>query len=97
MLNVENLKAVMEAKGVNSFRKLASASGVPYSTLNYMINGHDMYIGTLANIANTLNEPIETFINMSHSFVIYYEDDGIIHRRNVDANNLYEVTARYMM
>ena len=97
MLNVENLKIIMKAKGVNTLRILSEKSGIPYSTLNYMMNGHDMYIGTLANIANALNEPIETFINMSHAYVIYYEKEGVLCSKNIIANNLYEVTACYMM
>ena len=97
MLDTEKLEFIMREKGVKSLRELSQKSGVPYSTLNYMINGHDMYIGTLANIAKYLKEPLESFINMPHKYVIFYEQSGEIQHKSIKANNLFEVTARYMM
>ena len=97
MLDVGNLKKIMLAKGINSLKELSMKSGVPYSTLHYMLSGHDMYVGTIAMIARTLNEPIESFINIANTYIIYYEKEGVVHRKNIVANSLYEVTACYMM
>lgn len=97
MLDVERLKSIMKVKGINSLKELSNESGVPYSTLNYMLTGHDMFIGTLANIAKYLKEPIESFINISHKYIIFYEKEGKICYRKIKANNLYEVATRYMM
>lgn len=97
MLDAEKLLFIMKSKGIKSMKELSLKSGVPYSTLNYMINGHDMYLGTLANIAKCLKEPIESFINMAHNYIVFYEQFGEVQYKNIKANNLYEVTARYMM
>ena len=97
MLDVTNLKNIMNAKGINSLKELAKSSGLPYSTLNYMVSGHDMYIGTLAIVAHTLNEPIESFISLFNTYIIYYEKAGKLHRKSIIANSIYEVTSCYMM
>ena len=97
MLNVENLQLIMKAKGVNSLKELSIQSGVPYSTLNYMLTGHDMFIGTLANIAQSLKEPLDSLVNIPQRYIIYYQKEGTTVYRKIDANNIFEVTARYMM
>lgn len=97
MLDVTNLKNILKTKGFKSLKELSKRAGLPYSTLNYMLNGHDMYIGTLAIIARTLNEPMDSFINLSNTYVIYYEKDGEVYSKNIIANDLYEVTCSHMM
>ena len=97
MLDTEKLQYIMKCRGVKTYRELSQKSGIPYSTLNYMLGGHDMYIGTLANISRCLKEPIESFINMANNYVVFYERFGEVQHKIIKANNLYEVTARYMM
>ena len=97
MLDVENLKIIMRKKGFKSLRELSKKSGVPYSTINYMIAGHDMCISTILNIANVLNEPLETLLKPSHNYMLFDDKNGKTLCRNIKANNLYEVTLLYMM
>ena len=97
MLNIEVLKEIVKAKGIKNLKEFADIAEIPYSTLNYMLSGHDMYIGTLANIANVLKEPIESLINVSHKFLILKNINGKIKTQTIYAANIYEVTAKYMM
>ena len=97
MLNVDNLQEIIKSKGIKNFKNLAKETGIPYSTINYMLGGHDMYIGTLANLSNSLKEPIESFINISHKYTILKEINGKIETQSINATNIYEITAKYMM
>ncbi len=86
ILNVGKLFELMEEKEIKSLRALSKKTKIPYSTLNYMASGHDMYVGTLVEISRFFNVPVDYLINKSYSIAVYTEDSSIF----LDTSNFYE-------
>ena len=97
MLNSDKLYELMEAKGVKSLRILSHESGVAHTTLYYMINGHDMNVGTLAMLARYFKEPLDSLVNRSYQYVLLTERRGKTYSNKIKASSMYEVVAKYMM
>lgn len=73
MLNVKKLYELMEEKEVPSISSLARLVKIPYTTLLYMLSGHDMHVGTLVELSRFFNVPIDYLVNKSYSIVAYSE------------------------
>lgn len=77
MLNIERLYELMRDAGIETLAELCRKVKVPYTTLNYMINGHDMHVSTVLQIAKYFEVPIDDLIYRNYRLVIVRED-GII-------------------
>lgn len=66
MLNLKVFYELMEYKGIKNVKELSRKCKVPYTTINYMILGHDMYVSSIIEIARFFNVPIDYLINKSY-------------------------------
>ncbi|HBA38156.1 MAG TPA: hypothetical protein DCY94_05495 [Firmicutes bacterium] len=74
MLNIKYLLELMEEKGIPNMSALSRLTKIPYSTLNYMLTGHDMHVGTFVELSKFFNIPVDYMINKPYSVVVYTED-----------------------
>ncbi|MCI8497917.1 MAG: helix-turn-helix transcriptional regulator [Bacilli bacterium] len=77
MLNSKKLFELMQEKEIKNMYVLSKQTKIPYSTLSYMISGHDMYVGTLIELSRFFNVPIDHLISKSYGIATYSEN-GII-------------------
>lgn len=66
MLNTKLIYELMDYKGIKSVKELSRKCKVPYTTLNYMFLGHDMYVSSIIEVAHFFNVPIDYLINKSY-------------------------------
>ena len=93
MLNVPKLKELMKEVGIKSIKDLSREVKIPYTTIYYMINGHDMQLSTMVELAKYFGVPVDYLINKSYKFVTYTENySGVI-----EASSLIEATVLGMM
>lgn len=93
MLNVEKLYELMQEKDVPSVAQLSRDTNIPYSTLSYMISGHDMYVGTMIELSRYFNVPIDHLINKNFGIVTYSEDSYVY----TETSSIVEATVSSMM
>jgi len=92
-MNVKKLYELMNEKDVKSLAQLSRETGICYSTLSYMISGHDMYVGTLIELSRYFNVPIDYLINKNFYIATYSENDCIY----TDTSSIIEATVSSMM
>lgn len=83
----------MNVKEVRNVYELSKVTKIPYTTLNYMIAGHDMHVSTLIELSRYFNVPIDSLINKSYGITVFREEDTI----NTRTSNIYEATMSTMM
>lgn len=93
MLNYKKLYELMQEKEVKNVYELSKQTKIPYSTLSYMMSGHDMYVGTLIELSRFFNVPIDHLINRSYGIATYSEK-GIIY---CDTASFVEAAVSTMM
>ena len=92
MINTEILYKLMREKSIKSMRELSERTSIPYTTLMYAIGGHDMYVGTIMQIAKYFQIPMDYLVNKSYGAVVLKNDKMIY----TDNSSLIEATLRYM-
>lgn len=93
MLSKAKIKNLMKDRNVRTVRELSKKSHVPYSTLNRMIQGYDMHLSSIIELAKFLNVPVDNLINKGYS-IYWYSDYEVI---DTDTSNFYEVTLKMML
>lgn len=93
MLNNQKLKELMKEKNIKSKRQLSKMSKIPYSTLIYMFEGHDMQVSTLIELSKFFGVPIDHLISKNFGVVALTEKGNIF----VDTSNIIEATVSTMM
>lgn len=71
MLNVKAIKELMRDMHINNVSTLARVTNIPYTTLNYMFNGHDMKVGTIIELSKFFGVPIDYLISKPYNVVVY--------------------------
>ena len=97
MLNVTKLKEIMKEKGIETMRELSDKSNIPYTTLYYIMKGHDMNVTTLKLLADFLKEPLDSLIEDECNYVLYIDDGDKVYCKHIKASSNYEVMTKYMM
>lgn len=69
MLSALKLADLMREKDIKSLYELSIQTKIPYSTLNYMLSGHDMYVGTLMVIARFFEVNLEELLDIPYGIV----------------------------
>lgn len=90
MLNKEKLKQLMEDNYIKNVKDLSRKSHVPYSTINRMIQGYDMHVGSLIELAKCLNVPLDSLIHKHYRIIGYTNEKKITY----NTSNLLEATLR---
>lgn len=93
MLNLKIFYELMSIKDVKSILELSRKTKIPYTTLKYMIAGHDMHVSSLIELSKFFNVPIDHLINKYYGITGYKEDKII----NYSTSNIYEATLSSMM
>ncbi len=86
MLNVAKFYELMKEKDVPTISALSRIVKIPYTTLLYMLSGHDMHVGTLVELSRFFNVPIDYLINKSYSIGVYTENS----EEHLDTSSLIE-------
>ncbi len=73
MLNTERVYELMQDKEIYTLSALSRSSGIAYTTLQYMLNGHDVYVGTIIELAKFFNVPIDYIVNKSYGIRVVSE------------------------
>lgn len=68
------LLELMKEKDIPNMSVLARLTKIPYSTLNYMLMGHDMQVSTLIQLSQFFNIPVDYLINKPYKAVVYTEN-----------------------
>lgn len=71
MLNIDIIKELMREKGIKSYKQLAKLTSIPYTTLYYMISGHDMFVSSLVTLSNFFNVPMDYLIENCYGVMSY--------------------------
>jgi predicted transcriptional regulator len=77
MLNLNVLHELMKEKNIHNLRVLAIEANMSYTTLRYMVTGHDMHVSTLVELSKFFNIPIDYLVNKSYGYVSYSDDETI--------------------
>lgn len=93
MLNDQKLKELMKEKNIKSKLQLAKLSKIPYSTLIYMFQGHDMQVSTLVELSKFFGVPIDHLISKNYG-VINITEKG---NSYIDTSSIIEATVSTMM
>jgi len=93
VINLGKFYDLMKDKGVTSIRELSDETKIPYTTLHYMLNGHDLYVGNAVELAKFFGVPVDYFINKSYR-VVSFTNDKVFY---FPTSNLIEATALYVM
>ncbi len=93
MLNDQKLKELMKEKNIKSKLQLAKLSKIPYSTLIYMFQGHDMQVSTLVELSKFFGVPIDHLISKNYG-VINITEKG---NNYIDTSSIIEATVSTMM
>ncbi len=93
MLNTEAIRELMKDKGVKSILQLSRETKIPYTTINYMLKGHDMHVGNLIELSRYFNVPIDDLINKNYGFTVITDDEEI----ECNTSNIYQATMSTMM
>lgn len=93
MLNIERLYELMRNRGIETLAELCRKARVPYTTLNYMINGHDMHVSTVLQIAKYFEVPIDDLIYRNYRLITVREDETIF----TNLSNVFDVFMSIMV
>ena len=93
MLDCQKLYDLMDEVGVKSMRELSIRSRIPYTTLIYMRDGHDMEVSTLVTLANFFKVPADYLIDSTYGVLTISDTSS----RFIHSTNLYEATVLSMM
>jgi len=86
MLNLDKFYELMKEREVANLNQLSMETGLPYTTISYMLTGHDMYVGNLVELAKFFNVPVDYMINKPYRIAVYTEDTV----EYVDSSSLIE-------
>ncbi len=86
MLNTEKLYELMQEKEISTLSGLSRCSGIAYTTLQYMVDGHDFYVGTVLELSKFFNVPLDYMINKPYGVHIVSEN----HEKFLNTTNLVE-------
>lgn len=75
MLNLEIFRELMAEKSIKGIMELSRQAKIPYTTLLYMLNGHDMHVSTLVELAKFFGVPVDYLINKSYGILVCTEND----------------------
>ena len=87
MLNSEYLDYLMKENGIKNLRVLSRKCNVAYTTLRHAYTGHDMFVGTLIEIAKFFEVPIDNLINKNYG-IVSINNKG--EERFIKTTNIYE-------
>ncbi len=93
MLNVDKVKELMKEKGIKSYKQLAKLTSIPYTTLYYMLSGHDMFVSSLVTLSNFFNVPMDYLIEHYYGVMSYTNEKEIF----VPTSSLIEAAVITMM
>jgi hypothetical protein len=93
MLNNNRFYELMDERGVKTISELSRLTKIPCSTLNYMLQGHDMFVSNLVELALFFEVPLEELICTSKE-IVSYTDNKVIH---TGTTNFIEATVSTMM
>ena len=93
MLDVKKLRELMDEKDIPSYAELSRLTGIPYTTVYYMISGHDMWVSTVIELSKFFNVPMDTLINKSYGVRWYGENST----KFINTTSLIEATVSTMM
>lgn len=93
MLNLKKLYELMAIRNVKNVYELSKAVKIPYTTLSYMVKGHDMHVSSLVEIAHFFNVPIDDLIGKHYGITVVSDDKEIL----CSTTNIYEATMSSMM
>lgn len=88
MLNKLKVKELMKDSYVKNVIELSRMTHIPYSTLNHMLQGYDMHVGSIIELSKFFNVPVDDLICKSYKVVGYTEKSEIIY----NTTNLMEAT-----
>lgn len=93
MLNTKGIFELMKEKGIRSVAALSRKTKIPYTTLNYMLSGHDMHVSSLLQLAMFFGVPVDRILNKSYGIVVLKENTEI----HLETTNFYEAAMSTMM
>lgn len=93
MLNACKLYELMEETGIKSLKQLSRETKIAYNTLIYMVEGHDMHVSTLVELANFFKVPVDYLINTTYGITIIQENNDIF----LDTSSVLEATFLKML
>ena len=93
MLDADKLKELMKEKEIKNVKELSLKTGLSYTTLYYMIAGHDMYVSSLLTLSKFFNVPIDYLIKKYYGVMCCSENKEIF----VPTSSLLEATFKTMM
>lgn len=62
MIDDKKVKELMDLYEIKTYMELANKCGLPYSTLIYMVSGHDVYASNLCQLSKFFKVPVDTLI-----------------------------------
>ena len=93
MLDMNKLNELMVIKNIRNVYALSKAIKIPYTTLSYMVKGHDMHVSSLVEIAHFFNVPVDDLIAKSYGIAVISEGE----EKLCSTTNIYEATVSSMM
>lgn len=70
MLNVSKLYELMGEVEIKSLKQLSNETKIPYNTIIYMIDGHDMHVSTIVELSRFFKIPVDYLINTSYGICV---------------------------
>lgn len=83
----------MDEKEIKNIYELSKKTKVPYSTICYMIDGHDMQVSTIIELARFFNVPIDYLVSRSYGIECCKENGSIF----LDTTNFIEAAVSTWM
>lgn len=93
MLNTKRIIELMKEKGIRSVAALSRKAKIPYTTLNYMLSGHDMHVSSLLELSKFFNVSVDEILNKSYGVVVLKGKEEI----HLETTNFYEAIVSTMM
>ena len=88
MLDVKKIFELMKVREVKNVYELSKVTKIPYTTLSYMIKGHDMHVSSLIELAHFFNVPLDDLVQKYYG-IITVSDNKIV---KWPTTNIYEAT-----
>lgn len=93
MLNSNKFYELMDVKSIKNIYELSKLTRIPYTTISYMVKGHDMHVSSLIEIAKFFKVPLDDLIGKYYKIMVVSEKETIL----CDTTNIYEATMSSMM
>lgn len=93
MLDTNVIYELMEENEIKTKMDLSRLTNIPYSTIIYMLQGHDLQVSTLIELAKFFKVPADRLIFKNYGVVAYSDEKKI----SVDTTNIIEATVSTMM